>query len=119
MPPAMRSALVELLGDEVDDVELVERSRYARLHVGARATTRRNRILLPGTLADFLADPELVLHEYFHVLRQWNRGRMSIGSYLAEWLRRGYLRNRYERQARRFARLRLPAFRALLGPQTD
>jgi hypothetical protein len=119
LPPAMRSALVELLGDEVDDVELVERSRYARLHLGARATTRRNRILLPGSVAEFLADPELVLHEYFHVLRQWNRGRMSIGSYLAEWLRRGYLRNRYEHQARRFARLRLPAFRALLGPQAD
>ncbi len=120
MPAPLRAALVELLGEEVDDVEIVEHSRYARLHWGARATTRRNRILLSGSAAEFFADPELVLHEYFHVLRQWNRGRMSIASYLAEWLRRGYYANRYERQARRYARLRLPALLARLrqgGPR--
>ncbi len=114
MPPALRAALAELLGDEVDEVEIVERSWYARLHHGARATTRRNRILLRGSAAEFFADPELVLHEYFHVLRQWNRGRLSTVSYLAEWLRRGYWRNRYEHQARRFARLRLGALQARL-----
>jgi len=114
MPAAMRRALVELLGDEVDDVELVERSAYVRMHCGARATTRRNRILLAGSATEFFADPEIVLHEYFHVLRQWNRGRMSVASYLAEWLKRGYFQNRYERQARRFAHLRRPAFEALL-----
>jgi hypothetical protein len=114
MPPVLRAALVELLGDEVDGVEIVERSWYARLHLGARATTRRNRILLRGTAAEFFADPELVLHEYFHVLRQWNRGRLSIASYLAEWLRRGYWHNRYEHQARRYTRLRLPVLQARL-----
>jgi hypothetical protein len=114
MPAKLRAALVELLGDEVDDVEIVEDSWYARLHAGARATTRRNRILLPGSAAEFFDDPELVLHEYFHVLRQWNRGRMSVASYLAEWLRRGYRHNRYEHQARRYSRLQLPALLALL-----
>jgi hypothetical protein len=114
MPPALRAALVELLGDGVDEVEIVERSWYARLHLGARATTRRNRILLRGPAAEFFADPELVLHEYFHVLRQWNRGRLSTAAYLAEWLRRGYWRNRYEHQARRFTRLRLGALQARL-----
>jgi hypothetical protein len=114
MPPALRAALVELLGDGVDEVEIVERSWYARLHLGARATTRRNRILLRGPAAEFFADPELVLHEYFHVLRQWNRGRLSIAAYLAEWLRRGYWRNRYEHQARRFTRLRLGALQVRL-----
>jgi len=119
MPGRLRTVLVELLGDEVNDVELVERSRYARLHWGARATTRRNRILLTGSLAEFFADPELVLHEYFHVLRQWNRGRLSIPAYLLEWLRNGYEHNRYERQARRFARLRLPAVLTLTGRRAD
>jgi hypothetical protein len=114
MPAKLRAALVELLGDEVDDVEIVEDSWYARLHPGARATTRRNRILLPGSAAEFFDDPELLLHEYFHVLRQWNRGRMSVASYLAEWLRRGYRNNRYEHQARRYSRLQLPALLALL-----
>jgi hypothetical protein len=109
-----RAALQALFGDPVDDVEIIEHSWYARLHLGAAATTRRNRILLAGSARDFLANPELVLHEYFHVLRQWNRGRMSRRSYLAEWMRRGYRDNRYERQARRFVTLRLPAFEKLL-----
>ena len=115
LPPEVRRALEALFGDPVDDVEIIERSWYARLHFGARATTRRNRILLSGTIADFRADRALLLHEYFHVLRQWNRGRMSLRSYLAEWLRRGYWRNRYERQARRFVDLRLAAFERLLA----
>jgi hypothetical protein len=119
MPGPLRSALVALLGDAVDDVEMVERSWYARLHPGARATTRRNRILLAGSAAEFFADPELVLHEYYHVLRQWNTGRLSLGRYLREWLRRGYWRNRYEHQARRYARMQLPALLALLGPGRD
>ena len=80
MPGRLRAALVELLGEAVDDVELVEHSWYARLHCGARATTRRNRILLRGSAAEFFADPALVLHEYFHVLRQWNTGRLSLGA---------------------------------------
>ena len=119
MPGQLRSALVVLLGDAIDDVELVEHSWYARLHLGARATTRRNRILLAGSAAEFFADPALVLHEYFHVLRQWNTGRLSVGRYLREWLRRGYWHNRYEHQARRYTRLRLPALLALLGPGRD
>ena len=119
MPGPLRSALVVLLGDAIDDVELVEHSWYARLHLGARATTRRNRILLAGSATEFFADPALVLHEYFHVLRQWNTGRLSVGRYLREWLRRGYWRNRYEHQARRYARLQLPTLLALLGPDRD
>ena len=119
MPPALRAALVELLGDEVDEVDIIEQSWYARLHLGAGATTRRNRILLRGTAEEFFADPELVLHEYFHVLRQWNRGRLSIAWYVAEWLRRGYWHNRFERQARRYTRLRLPVLLARLQPAAD
>ena len=114
MPAHLRAALVELLGEGVDDVEVVERSWFARLHVGARATTRRNRILLRGTAQEFFADPALVLHEYFHVLRQWNTGRLSTFRYLREWLRRGYWHNRYEHQARRFVNLRLSDLRARL-----
>ena len=116
MPADLRRALEETFGDAVDDVVLRERSWFARLHGRARATTRRNTIYLRGSLDEFFADPELLLHEYFHVLRQWNRGRMNLWDYLAEWSRRGYWQNRYERQARRFVTLRIRAFRlALLG----
>ena len=116
MPADLRRALEETFGDAVDDVVLRERSWFARLHGRARATTRRNTIYLRGSLEEFFTDPELLLHEYFHVLRQWNRGRMNLWDYLAEWSRRGYWQNRYERQARRFVTLRVRAFRlALLG----
>ena len=114
MPADLRRALTDLFGDPVDEVVVRERSWFARLHGRARATTRRNTIYLRGSLDEFLADPELMLHEYFHVLRQWNRGRMNLWGYLAEWSRRGYWENRYERQARRFVGLRLAAFRRSL-----
>ncbi len=114
MPARLCEALEVLFGDRVGDVEIVEHSWYARLHRGARATTRHNRILLPGSAEVLFADRALLLHEYFHVLRQWNSGRMTRLGYLAEWLRRGYWRNRYEHQARRFVNLRLAAFEELL-----
>ena len=106
MPDRLRSALALTFGESIDDVEIVENSLYARLHWGARATTRRNRILLRGSAEEFFADPDLLLHEYYHVLRQWNRGRLSVWRYLVEWARRGYWQNRYERHARRYARSR-------------
>ena len=116
MPAELRRVLADIFGDPVDDVVLRERSLFAWLHGRARATTRRNVIYLRGSLEEFFADPELMLHEYFHVLRQWNRGRMNLRDYLAEWWRHGYWENRYERQARRFVSLRLAAFRrALVG----
>jgi len=113
LPAAERAALERLLGGPVDDIEVVEDSWYARLHPGARATTRRNRILLRGSAREFVADPALMLHEYYHVLRQWNRGRLTLWRYVVEWLRRGYVDNRYERHARRFAATRLAAFERL------
>jgi hypothetical protein len=57
-----------------------------------------------------------VLHEYFHVLRQWNAGTLTVGRYVWEALRRGYRRNRYEVEARAFARDQLAAFSLLLRP---
>ena len=114
MPAELRRALEDLFGDSVDEIELREHSLFARLHGRATATTRRNTIYLRGSLQDFFRDHELLLHEYFHVLRQWNRGRMNLWDYLVEWRRRGYWQNRYERQARRFVKLRLGAFRQSL-----
>lgn len=115
LPEEVRAALLAVFGEGVDDVRIIERSWYARLHGRASATTRRDRIYLRGRAEDFYADPELMLHEYYHVLRQWNPGRLSLWRYLVEWSRRGYWRNRYERQARRFVALRRSAFRRQLS----
>lgn len=102
-PPPLRAALQEIFGEPVDHVRVVEHSIYARLHFGARATTRRNRILLRDSAAAFWSDPDLVLHEYFHVLRQWQPRRLTILRYLFESLLRGYWLNRFEIEARQFA----------------
>jgi hypothetical protein len=55
-----------------------------------------------------------VLHEYYHVLRQWNPGILSRFRYLRECGRKGYFNNRYEVEARAFARENLQRFKALL-----
>ena len=103
-PPApLLAALQEIFGEPVEHVRVIEHSFYARLHFGARATTRRNRILLRDSATAFWRDPDLVLHEYFHVLRQWQPRRLTIWRYVVESLRRGYWLNRFEIEARQFA----------------
>lgn len=102
-PPSLQSALQDIFGESIAHVAVIEHSLYARLHVGARATTRRNRILLRDGAAEFWDDAELVLHEYFHVLRQWQPRRLTIWRYVREWFHRGYWNNAYEIEARAFA----------------
>jgi hypothetical protein len=118
VPAALREALAELFGEPVEHVRVIEYSPLARLHARALATTRRGHIYLAGSAASFFADPELMLHEYWHVIRQWQSGRLTVWRYLRECLRHGYWNNPYEVEARAFAarhaaalamRLKLPA----------
>lgn len=103
-----------MFGESVAHVRVVEYSRYAKCHIGACATTRRNRILLRYGADRFWDDPELMLHEYFHVLRQWQPRRLTVPRYVIEAMRRGYWNNRFEIEARAFAALHAPQLRALL-----
>ena len=116
LPHALRAALAAVFDvpvDTIDRVRIVEQSRFARLHGRhVAATTRRDTIYVAGSGRRFAADPELVLHEYFHVLRQWNTGELTTWRYLRESLRRGYRRNRFEVEARAFTRSRVLAFAA-------
>jgi hypothetical protein len=114
VPPAFAAALEHIFQEPVQRVRVIEHSWYARLHFGATATTRRDRILLRGSAAEFWNDPELVLHEYFHVLRQWQTRRLTIWRYLLESLRHGYWRNCYEIEARAFAAQQLRRLQLLL-----
>jgi hypothetical protein len=114
-PVPVAAALEAIFEQPIGTVRVIENSWYARLHLGATATTRRNRILLSGCAADFWRDPELLLHEYFHVLRQWQPRRLTIWRYLLESARRGYWHNRYEVEARAFASQHRRRFELLLG----
>jgi hypothetical protein len=103
LPAELRAALEEILGARIDDVAVIEHSWIARLHGRAIATTRRQRIYLRGSAADFFGDPALLLHEYCHVIRQWRPGTLTVRRYLIECLRRGYWNNHFEIEARAFA----------------
>jgi hypothetical protein len=103
IPAPVTAALQQVFAEPVGGVVVIEHSRYARLHRGMCATTRPNRILLAMSGAAFVADHELLLHEYFHVLRQWRTGRLTRWRYVLESVRRGYWDNNYELEAREFA----------------
>ncbi len=103
LPEPVAAALQHVFGEPVGWVRIIEHSPYARIHLGMSATTRPGRILLSISGAEFVANPEFLLHEYFHVLRQWGRGRLTRWRYLTESARHGYWANVYEREAREFA----------------
>jgi hypothetical protein len=103
LPRAAAAALEQVFEEPVDGVIVIEHSRYAKLHRGVTATTRPNRILLTINGSDFVANPELLLHEYYHVLCQWRTGYLTRWRYVVECVRCGYWQNRYEQEAREFA----------------
>jgi hypothetical protein len=111
LPDSLRRALETVLGGPVSHVRIIEHSLYARLHPRTIATTRRRCIYLRGSAEDFFDDPWLMLHEYCHVLKQWEPGDLTLGRYCLECLRRGYWHNRFEVEARAFADRYLHALR--------
>jgi Domain of unknown function (DUF4157) len=112
LPGSLRTALEAVLGEPVSHVRVIEYSLYARMHRRAIATTRRRRIYLRGSAQDFFDDPWLMLHEYCHVLKQWEPRDLTVVSYCLESLRHGYWNNRFEVAARAFADRHLHALRA-------
>ena len=118
LPSSLRTALEAVFGEPVSHVRITEHSLYARMHPGTIATTRRRRIYLRGSAEDFFDDPWLLLHEYCHVLRQWETGELTIARYCLEWLRQGYYDNRFEAEARAFADGHLTALQAA-HPNSD
>jgi Domain of unknown function (DUF4157) len=117
-PETVRHALERVLGTQVGQVKVIEHSRLIRLHGRAVATTRRRRIYLRGSAADFFANPWLMLHEYCHVIRQWEPRSLTVSRYLLECLRHGYWNNRFEVEAREFADRNVASLRALLASPT-
>ncbi|MBS0379133.1 MAG: hypothetical protein JSS29_11655 [Proteobacteria bacterium] len=122
VPTPIAQALEAVLGAPVTHVRIVEHSWLTRLHGRAVATTRRGRIYLRGSAQEFFANPWLMLHEYCHVLHQWQPGTLSVPRYLLECARHGYWNNRFEVEARAFADTRLPQLHArlkALQPMSD
>jgi hypothetical protein len=116
LPAEISASLEALFEAPVDHVQVFERSLFARLHGRAVATTRRRRIYLRDSAEEFFENPWLMLHEYWHVVRQWEPGTLTIRSYVAECMRRGYWNNRFEVEARAFADAHAHRLRIMLNP---
>lgn len=114
-PKDVQQALELLFGEHVGHIKVVQYSIFVRFHWRAIATTRKNRIYLRGSAKEFFADGPLVLHEYFHVIRQWATGDLTHLGYLAECFRRGYWDNRFEIEAREYSSTEIFRYRALLA----
>jgi hypothetical protein len=105
IPPATLDSLRRIFGEAAAEVRVIEHSRHWTFwYPRFVATTRKGRILLRGSAEAFLRDPALVLEEYYHVLRQWQTGELTRWRYVLQALRHGYARNRFEVEAKRFAR---------------
>ena len=114
VPETVGASLELLFGESIDQVRVIEHSLFVRLHGRAIATTRRRRIYLRGSAADFFENPSLMLHEYCHVLKQWEPRTLTLWRYFVEWLRRGYWNNSFEIEAREFADANRGRLQALL-----
>src|SRR5688500_8203491 len=114
-PKDVELALEALFGEPVRQIQVIQYSIYVRFHMRAIATTRPNRIYLRGSGKEFFSDSALLLHEYFHVIRQWGTCQLTIPRYLMECFRRGYWDNRYEIEARDFTATEIYRYRALLA----
>jgi hypothetical protein len=119
IPESVRVALSALFTDEVARVKIIEHSFFARLHWNAIATTRRRRIYLRGSAEDFFNDPALMIHEYFHVMNQWEPRLLTSWRYVLESLRHGYWSNRFEVEARQFTADNLHKFTFAPTRSTD
>jgi hypothetical protein len=111
LPARTLVSLEHIFGASVAGVRVVEHSRHWTFWLpGFVATTRPGRIYLRGSIDAFLHDPALVLEEYYHVIRQWDTGRLTRWRYVCEALCRGYARNAFEIEAKRFARERIGCY---------
>jgi len=80
----MKKCLEGLFGESIDDVQVIIDAPMVERHMIGRtgAVTRPNKIFINMTCDQFWgAPPSFILHEYFHVLRQWAQG-MTAFSYL-------------------------------------
>jgi RHS repeat-associated protein len=109
LTPQWRDCLSKILGFPVQQIKVHDNSSLPDLITKGATFTLPGKIFLPGTCGEFYGNPWLVLHEYYHVVDQWDTGRMSLGGYLAEgagqWLegRDPHGDNKYENEADFFA----------------
>jgi len=84
--PKMKGCLEKILEENIDNIEVHEDKLFVNLHgIKSGAVTRPGKIYISMTCNDFFQNdwPDFILHEYFHVTKQWAKG-MSIPGYLLD-----------------------------------
>jgi hypothetical protein len=106
LTPCQQKCLERLFDEDITKVKVEYKPNPKSAFA---ATTRKNKIIVYDC-GEFLKPPILV-EEYFHVLRQWNRKRLFGARYLADFAYRWamprqdrYWDNKYEKEAQRYAR---------------
>ena len=119
MPAYVINALEELFSESVSTIKVVERSWYAALHGKILATTRKELILLNMDGDAFSQLPELVLHEYYHVIKQWRHGELTTLKYIIESAKNGYINNKYEVATNQYVQKNIAVFNLLINKYKD
>ena len=79
VPAEVSQALERLFGEPVAHVVVIEHSWFARLHCARPSPPRAaGASTCAASAAAFFADPWLLLHEYCHVIRQWQPGALTV-----------------------------------------
>jgi RHS repeat-associated protein len=98
--PKMQACLDKVFNEPTGGVKIQPKIDPKK---GYTATTRKNLIIITIPCDSFLNDSNQVLEEYYHVLQQWNTGRLNKRKYGWEYLKHGYEKNKYEIEAKKFA----------------
>ena len=115
--PEAQECLRRLLNEDVSKVKFEykpnPRSKFT-------ATTRKNKIIVYD--CDEFLKPHILLEEYYHVFRQWNRKRLFGVRYVADSVYRflapgqdRYWDNKYEKEAQGWAAENADEFEKCLG----
>jgi hypothetical protein len=93
----MKKCLEQILGEPIDHVEVKEDKEFVNQHfIKSGAVTRPGKIFISMSCDEFFGNNwhDFILHEYFHVVKQWGKG-MGYFSY-------GLNRQKKEKEAQDF-----------------
>ena len=73
----MKKCLEKILGESVDNVEVKEDKEFVNQHfISSGAVTRPGKIFISMSCDQSFGNdwPDFILHEYYHVVKQWAKG---------------------------------------------
>lgn len=113
----IKKCLEKVFGKPIDKIVIEEKIKDPDYKWGA--TTRKDKIIIYIPCDAFFKDPDTFLEEYYHVLEQWNTGRLSKLKYAIEWAKHGYDKNKYEIEAKEWVKQHFKDFQDCMQCKKD